>query len=96
MSALSDQEMNVLLGSIMRASHEQLRKVFEAAKSASDLRSRQATVGIRVGAKVKWTGKQGAKSGTVKKIKQKYVEVTEEGQSFMIWNVPAGMLTVVP
>jgi hypothetical protein len=97
MNALSEQEMTTLLGLIAKASHDQLRRVFETAKLASDLRSRQATVGIQVGAKVKWNGKHGQKTGTVKKIKQKYVEVVEDGQpSMMFWNVPAGMLTVVP
>lgn len=96
MSALSEQEMTTLLGLISKASHDQLRQVFAVAKTTSDLRSRQSANAFRVGTKVKWNGKIGPATGVVVKVKQKYVEVRQDGATNMTWNIPAAMLQVVP
>lgn len=97
---LSEQEMTTLLGLIGLASHEQLRKVSEHLRSVHDLRHRQATDSVQVGAKVKWNGKHGPKTGVVLRVKQKYVEVRDDAKNpiglGMTWNVPAAMLTVIP
>jgi hypothetical protein len=96
--SLSEQEMTTLLGLVSKASHEQLVKVSHQLKATFDLRARQATVGIRVGARVQWNGKMGHQVGEVLHVKQKYVEVkvTEGPQIGMRWNVAASMLTPAP
>lgn len=95
MQKLSDQEMVSLITLINKASNDQLRRAGEAIRATSDARHRQATIGISVGAKVKWNGKHGPKTGVVKQVKQKYVLVLEDGGLNHNWNVPAGMLEAV-
>lgn len=96
MQKLSDQEMSTLIALIGKADTDQLRAAGEAIRRTSDLRHRQATVGISVGSKVKWNGKHGPNSGVVKQVKLKYVLVQEDGKLSRNWNVPAAMLKVVP
>lgn len=97
---LSEQEMGTLFSLISRANHDQLIKANQQIRATLDVRSRQATNSLRVGAKVKWNGKQGPKTGTVLRIKQKYVEVKEDilpgTHGFGItWNVAASILSTI-
>ena len=95
MSNVTEQEMGTLLSIISRADSNQLTRCAQAVQNRRQSINSQMIRQVRVGAKVKWNGKEGAKSGVVQKIKQKYVEVKDDA-SPLIWNVPAGMLTVVP
>ena len=92
--SLSEQEMTTLLDLVSKASHEQLIKANQQIRATLDLRARQATTGIRVGARVQWNGKFGHQIGKV----EKYVEVvvTEGPQIGMRWNVTASMLSPAP
>lgn len=96
--SLSEQEMTTLLGLIGKASSEQLLKANQSIRATLDLRARQATVGVRIGARVQWNGKLGHQVGIVEKVKHKYVEVkvTEGPQIGMRWNVTASMLSPAP
>ncbi len=99
MSQVTEQEIGSLLSTISRIDDaDQMRRVREAVSHRQIAIGQASIRKIRVGNKVKWNGKLGAQSGTVLKVKQKYVEVKADaapGTFGMTWNVPASMLTVV-
>lgn len=96
MSNVTEQEFGTLLSIVSRCDEAQTRRVIEAINNRRATIGRMAIRSIRPGQKVKWNGKHGPKTGVVARVKQKYVEVKEDGVMHMTWNVPASMLEVVP
>lgn len=101
MSKVTEQEIGTVLSIISRLdSPEQLTRIRLSMTAAQTNLGRRLVQSIRVGARVEWNGKVGHQTGTVLKVKQKYVEVKADippGSHAigMTWNVPASMLSVL-
>lgn len=99
MSQVTEQEMGTLLSIVSRADAEQLKRLRDATNHRSIIVGSATIRQIKVNSRVKWTDKVGPQTGTVVKVKHKYVEVRADaapGTIGMVWNVPGSMLTVIP
>lgn len=95
MSASSISEINhsILFGSF---TNEQLNSIADAIKFARAQLASKNVFTLRVGATVKFKGRQGATIvGTVEKVNRKFIHVRENQSGRLtsgIWRVPANML----
>lgn len=94
--ALSEEEFGSLLAFVSRIeSPDQMNRLREAFLARQQRIGRASMQKLRAGAQVSWTGKHGHQTGTVVKIKQKYVDVrVKTGDREGIWIVPASLLEV--
>lgn len=98
--AISEQELEGAIRLIGRIdSTEQLRRLAEHLNRTREVLNRINIREFRVGERVSYVNqKMGGIliHGTIKKIKQKYIEVATEGREHEVWNVQAANLTKAP
>lgn len=96
MADVTEQEMGTVLSIISRMSDpDQLKRIVEAVTSRRAAIGRTQINQIKVGQRVEWNGKLGRQTGTVLKVKQKWVEVKADakpGTLATLWNVRAEAL----
>lgn len=95
--AISEQELGTMLALITRADDgSQLQKLGNALTARREQLARANMNTLASGQRVSYynTKQARAVTGTVRKVKQKYVEVVSDHDG-MVWNVPGGQLTKV-
>ena len=87
---LTKSEMTKLQTLLVKASPDQMSDIARMFNDTLNMKRAQATRSFTVGQKVKWSGKNGAMSGTVIKVMKKNVRVKVSATE--TWNVTATML----
>lgn len=87
---LTKSETTKLQSFLVKASPDQMNEIARMFNDAMNMKRAQATRSFTVGQKVKWSGKNGAMSGTVIKVMKKNVRVKVSATE--TWNVTATML----
>ncbi len=87
---LTKSEMTKLQTLLVKASPDQMNDIARMFNDTMNMKRAQATRSFTVGQKVKWSGKNGAMSGTVIKVMKKNVRVKVSATE--TWNVTATML----
>lgn len=87
---LTKSETTKLQSFLVKASPDQMNDIARMFNDAMNMKRAQATRSFTVGQKVKWSGKNGAMSGTVIKVMKKNVRVKVSATE--TWNVTATML----
>jgi sRNA-binding protein len=87
---LTKSEMTKLQTLLVKASPDQMNEIARMFNDTLNMKRAQATRSFTVGQKVKWSGKNGAMSGTVIKVMKKNVRVKVSATE--TWNVTATML----
>jgi len=87
---LTKSETTKLQTLLVKASPDQMNDIARMFNDAMNMKRAQATRSFTVGQKVKWSGKNGAMSGTVIKVMKKNVRVKVSATE--TWNVTATML----
>ena len=87
---MNTSEMIAMQNLLGKASPDQMNEIARMFNDAMNMKRAQATRSFTVGQKVKWSGKNGAMSGTVIKVMKKNVRVKVSANE--TWNVTATML----
>lgn len=97
MSASEDDVKGALL-TVATMDADQLTNLQHAIAGRREVLNSMQVHSLRPGMKVKWSGRNGAETGTIFSVKQKWVEVTPDvpipGKPGVRWNVRAGALVV--
>lgn len=87
---LTNSEITKLQAFLVKATPDQMNDIARMFNDVMNMKRAQATRSFTVGQKVKWSGKNGAMSGTVIKVMKKNVRVKVSATE--TWNVTATML----
>jgi len=87
---LTNSEITKLQAFLVKATPDQMNDIARMFNDVLNMKRAQATRSFTVGQKVKWSGKNGAMSGTVIKVMKKNVRVKVSATE--TWNVTATML----